>query len=144
VVVFQQYWPAEQVVVAPWMQPCTLEQVSSVASAMQLLPVALPHPLVGGGQLQPATPPLTEQTRPVAAQLVSASCRQPIALVQVTRAEPLLQEVPAVGQFGTLGQTQVPLGKLPEQTMPVGQDAVAAEKHPLPSWVQVTSSPPLQ
>jgi hypothetical protein len=70
----QQYWPDWQVVVCPCVQPwLLLVQVSNVRSPVQLLLAPLPHPMVGAGQLQPATPPAIEQTRPVAAQLVSAS-----------------------------------------------------------------------
>lgn len=71
---FQQYWPLEQVVAAPWMQPAPVTvQLSDEVSPVQLLPAALPQPLVGAGQLQAAAPPLTEQTSPEVAQLVSAS-----------------------------------------------------------------------
>jgi hypothetical protein len=60
--------------------------------------------------------------------------------VQLTSVE-LLQEVLAVGQLGTLGQTHLPFGKLPLHTRPDGQAAVAAAKQPLPSSVQVTTAP---
>lgn len=56
------------------MQPCVLAaQVKSMVSAEQVLLGVLPHPPVGAGQLQPLTVPTIEQTRPLLAQLVSAS-----------------------------------------------------------------------
>lgn|SRR5665213_1448005 len=73
-VLLEQYWPLEQVVIVPWMQPAPVAvQVSDEVSPVQLLPAVLPQPLVGAGQLQAAVPPLAEQTNPDVAQLVSAS-----------------------------------------------------------------------
>lgn len=63
--------------------------------------------------------------------------------MQVTSVVPL-QDFPAVGQLGTLGQTHLPLGKLPEQTRPDAQGPLAAEKQLLPSSVQVTRLPLLE
>ena len=55
------------------MQPWVLAlQVRYEVSPAHVVPVLLPHPPVGAGQTQAAP----EQTRPEAAQLVSASCRQ--------------------------------------------------------------------
>ena len=72
-VVCQQYWPVPQVTVCPGMHPCALAvQDSDVVSLLQVLPVLLPHPPVGGGQTQATLVPEVPQTSPVAAQLVSA------------------------------------------------------------------------
>ena len=73
-VLFQQYWPLVQVVIAPWMHPAPVAvQASDEVSPVQLLLAALPQPLVGAGQLQAAVPALVEQTNPELAQLVSVS-----------------------------------------------------------------------
>ena len=66
--------------------PCALAvQDNDAVSLLQVVPVLLPHPPVGAGQTHAALAPDAPQTRPIAAQFVSASCRQACAsAVQAT------------------------------------------------------------